>query len=347
MMKNANPYTLTFGKEPAQQISRLLQTDEIIGAFEEDPPSNQVFIFTGVRGSGKTVLMSSIKNVFDKEEDWITVELNSSSDMLQSLGAKLYSDRAIGEFFKSLDISLSLFGIDVEVKKASQIVDMETAISKMLKALKRHKKKLLITVDEAVNNEYMRVFAGAFQIFVREDAPIYLLMTGLYENISELQDEKNLTFLYRAPKSPMKPLNSRSMAGNYQKVLGVSEEEALEMAKLTCGYSYAFQVLGYLTYAAGGDYKSVIEEYRQYLSEYVYEKIWSELSLKDRALALAIAKIESGKVRDIREKLGWETNEFNPYRNRLIKKGIINGDVRGYVKFTLPLFADFVIESIG
>lgn len=345
MRKKANPYTLTFGKEPTQQISRLLQTDAIIEAFEEDPPSNQVFIFTGVRGSGKTVLMSSIKNRLEEEEDWITVELNSSTDMLQSLGAKLYSNNAVSEFFKSLDISLSLFGIDVKVKKTAKIVDMETAITAMLKSLKKHKKKLLITVDEAVNNEYMRAFAGAFQIFVRQDAPIYLLMTGLYENISELQDEKNLTFLYRAPKSPMKPLNMSAIASNYQKVLEVSKEDAHEMAKLTCGYSYAFQVLGYLTYANGGDYKNVIDDYRQYLSEYVYEKIWSELSLKDRELTKAIAEVESGKVQDIREKLGWETNEFNPYRNRLIKKGIVNGELRGYVKFTLPLFAEFVKEE--
>lgn len=344
MKKNANPYTLTFGKEPTQQISRLLQTDTIIETFEEDPPSNQVFILSGVRGSGKTVLMSSIKNRFDKDDEWVTVELNSSSNMLQSLGAKLYSDSIVGAFFKSLDISLSLFGIDVKVKKAAQIVDMETAISRMLMVLKKHKKKLLITVDEAVNNEYMRAFAGAFQIFIRQDAPIYLLMTGLYENISELQDEKNLTFLYRAPKLPMKPLNMGGMASNYKNILGVSKEEALEMAKLTCGYSYAFQVLGYLTYANGGDYESVIDDYKQYLSEYVYEKIWSELSQKDKELAYVIAEVESGKVQDIRERLGWQTNEFNPYRSRLIKKGIINGDERGYVRFALPLFSEFVLE---
>ena len=64
----------------------------------------------------------------------------------------------------------------------------------------KKKKRLLITIDEVTNTKKMRIFASAFQIFVRQDYPIFLLMTGLYENIHELQNEKSLTFLYRAPK---------------------------------------------------------------------------------------------------------------------------------------------------
>ena len=104
------------------------------------------------------------------------------------------------------------------------------------------------------------------------------------------------------------------------------------MAELTKGYPFAFQVLGYLTWNHSGHYEVVIDEYEQYLSEFVYDKIWSELSQKDRIVA-------------IREHLGMETNEFNPYRKRLIKKGIVSGETRGYVFFTLPLFERYVIDN--
>lgn len=53
----------------------------------------------------------------------------------------------------------------------------------------------------------MQAFASAFQIFIRQDLPLYLLMTGLYENINNLQNEDNTTFLYRAPKVELKSLN--------------------------------------------------------------------------------------------------------------------------------------------
>ena len=68
-------------------------------------------------------------------------------------------------------------------------------------------------------------------------------MTGLYENINSLQNEKSLTFLYRAAKIELKPLNLRTIAENYHSKLSVDEETALKMARLTKGYSFAFQVL--------------------------------------------------------------------------------------------------------
>lgn len=38
------------------------------------------------------------------------------------------------------------------------------------------------------------------------------------------------------------------------------------------------------------------------------------------------------------------TNQFNPYRKRLILKGLIDGNERWYVKFTLPIFKEFVLS---
>ena len=59
----------------------------------------------------------------------------------------------------------------------------------------------------------------------------------------------------------------------------------------------------------------------------------------------AIAECESGRIIEIRQRLGIDTNAFNPYRKRLIRKGIINGDERGFVKFTLPMFKEYVLEN--
>ena len=224
-------------------------------------------------------------------------------------------------------------------------LDAETAIIKILEKLKKSGKRLLVTIDEMTNSESMKVFAGAFQIFVRQDLPVFLLGTGLYENIEELQNEKSLTFLYRAPKIQLKPLNNGAIINKYKAIFRISQEQASEMAELTKGYPFAFQVLGYLTWNNNGDYRTVLGEYEQYLSEFVYDKIWSELSPKDRMVAKAIADVKSGRIKDIREQLEMETNEFNPYRKRLIRKGIVSGEMRGYVHFTLPLFDEYVIEN--
>ena len=340
-----NPFTLTFGRSPLESVERPVQINEILEAFTADTVNQQMFIITGVRGSGKTVMMTQISNKLRADPDWVVIELNPATDLLSSMLSKLNSNQVCTELIKSAKIDLSFFGFGVTIEGTVPITDAETAIIKILEKIKKSGRRLLVTIDEMTNSESMKVFAGAFQIFVRQELPVFLLGTGLYENIEELQNEKSLTFLYRAPKIQLRPLNNGAIINKYKTIFHISQESASQMAELTKGYPFAFQVLGYLTWNHDGDYHAVLDEYEQYLSEFVYDKIWSELSAKDRMVAKAIADEKSGKIKDIRERLGMETNEFNPYRKRLIKKGIVSGEMRGYVYFTLPLFAEYVIEN--
>ena len=215
-----NPFTLTFGKSPLEPVERPVQTNEIVDAFTAESVNQQMFIITGVRGSGKTVMMTEIARRLREKENWVVIEHNASNS------------------------------------KAVKII-----------------------------------------------------------------------------------------INKYKNIFGTDRDTAEKMAELTKGYPFAFQVLGYLTWNHSGHYEVVIDEYEQYLSEFVYDKIWSELSQKDRIVARGIAETESGKIKEIREHLGMETNEFNPYRKRLIKKGIVSGETRGYVFFTLPLFERYVIDN--
>jgi len=339
-----NPYTLTFGREPSQFISRLSQTEEIYRNFTAEDPSQQIYMITGVRGSGKTVLMTELLNTFRKEKDWIAVELNPANDLLLSLASKLYNDMQLTHLFKNASIDLSFWGIGIHLENTDPVTDIEVALSRMLQTLKKHGKRVLIAIDEVAESKEMRVFAGAYQIFVRNDLPVFLIMTGLYENIDALQNNKILTFLYRAPKIKLGSLNAGQIIRNYKNTFDISEEDACKMAALTNGFPFAFQVLGYFTFENKGNYQAAISIYRQYLDEYVYDKIWSELSAVDKSVVYAIAESKSGKVSEIREKLKMDSNELSPYRTRLIKKGLINGEERGYLSFTLPCFKEYALE---
>lgn len=341
-----NPYSLMFGREPAQNIPRITQKDQILSCFLSLNPTYQVFMLTGIRGSGKTVSLSVISKELRKLDDWIVIELNPETDLLKSLASKLVSNDKVGSILSNAKINLSILGLGAEISGVTPITDYETAINRILERMKKQGKKLLVTIDEVTNNEYMRVFAGDFQIMVRQDLPIFLLMTGLFENIDNLQNEKSLTFLYRAPKIKMEPLNLGTIASSYAKELHVTSEVALKMAKITKGYPFAFQLLGYLCWEQDCTYENVLVEFDQYLSEYVYDKIWSELSNIDKKALAAIAVSETGKIKEIREKLGMDTNHFNPYRNRLIKKGLVNGDERGYVTLVLPRFKKYILENL-
>ncbi|MBQ6372716.1 MAG: ATP-binding protein, partial [Oscillospiraceae bacterium] len=277
-----NPFSLSFGKSPLENIDRPVQKTEILDAFLSNPINQQIYMITGIRGSGKTVLMTDVSRRLSKEDDWTVIELNPETDMLHSFAAKLSRVDKFSETFRSAKINLSLLGLGLAIDGGPQIADDETAISRMLDSIRKRGDRVLVAVDEVTNNENIRKFVAAFQIFIRAELPVFLLMTGLFENVDDLQNQKSLTFLYRAPKIQLQPLNIPAIATRYRGMFHMEEENAYKMARLTKGYAFAFQVLGYLTFRSENQrYEEVLAEYRQYLEDFVYEKLWSELSVKD------------------------------------------------------------------
>ncbi len=285
--------------------------------------------------------MTEIRKTLQKKDDWETVELSTSQDLLLTLAQTLYNDNRLIKLLKQGG-GLSLMGFGVQLNGMIEIQNPTLAIKEALARMSRNKKKLLICIDEVIANDTMREFASIYQILIREDYPICLIMTGLYDNINDLRNEKNLTFLYRIPEVRLRSLNLNTIASNYMNNLKVSEDDAREMAALTKGYSFAFQVLGYFTYRHEGEYRLALTEFRQYLEDYVYDKIWSELSSEDRKLLRAIAASETKKAKDIKDALKWSNEKYAPYRNRLIKKMIVDGSEYGHLELVLPLMEDFV-----
>ena len=343
-----NPFTLSFGKKPLQYISRIAQTNEVIQNFEAEIPPNQIYMITGVRGSGKTVMMTSIAAEMKKRENWIVVELNPMRDLLKSLAAKLYSIPQMHERFLKAKLDFSAFGLGVSIEEAPPITDIEDVLMHMLEQIKKAGKHLLITIDEVVNEEEIRIFASSFQIFIREDYPIYLLMTGLYENIYELQNNKALTFLYRAPKLILEPLNYTAIRKSYMDIFSIEAAQAEKMTVLTKGYPFAFQVLGYLYWENRKlhSIEEILPEYDQYLDEYVYSKIWSELSELDKKILLEMAVSGEDRVKNIRENLQMDSGKFAVYRERLKRKGVVDTREYGKMYMALPRFAEYVKTQI-
>ena len=342
-----NPFSISFGKKPYQYIEREFIIDEITEELESDIIQNQCFMITGVRGSGKTVTMTSVENRFREDENWIVIDLNSERDMLKSLVAKLYdSKKYLSKFFQT-EINLSAFGIGLSLKNVPPVADLESALEMILAEIKKKGKRLLITVDEVYNTPYLREFAGTFQILIRQDMPVFMIMAGLYENIHNLEDEKNLTFLYRAPKYYMEPLHLKSIELVYKRLLNISNEKAAELAALTKGYPFAFQALGKYIWESPEHLltEEVLVKYDIALATYVYDKIWDEMSEKDRWYMSILAKKVPMKTAELLELSGSKKNEFSQYRTRLSRKGILDTAKRGVLDLRLPRFAEYVEQK--
>ena len=83
----------------------------------------------------------------------IVVNLNAQRDLLQSFAAKLNSDQWLNKIFRESEINLSAFGIGVGIKGIPPIDDIEEALIRMLSGVKKHGKRVLITIDEVTNSK--------------------------------------------------------------------------------------------------------------------------------------------------------------------------------------------------
>ena len=338
----ANPFTMSFGLEPKEYISRSLQTSKVIEDFTSDSPSNYLYMISGVRGAGKTVLLSNLTNYFEKMKKWIVINVSPDTDILNSIAAYLYSKQSIHSLFADAQIDLSGLGIGVSLKNATPIFDITFALEKLLTTLNKKGYKVLISIDEIVNNQNVRAFSSVFQLLLRKNLPLFLLMTGLYENINNLQNEKTLTFLYRAPKIYLEPLNAFSIATSYRSILRVDDSTAKEMAKLTNGYAYAYQVLGSLYFNRKPDeaLDDLMPDFERILFRDSYDLIWRSLSPGEKELVHCIYRSATGKTEDIKA-LMKNPSTYPVYRSRLINKHLAEGDARGYLRIRLPRFDKF------
>ncbi len=351
-----NPYTLQFSFMPPQFIERTFITNEIISNYIREVPTYRGMFITGVRGSGKTVILADIRKKISESDTWITVDINPETNLLDSLARGLYLIPELKVLFLKAKLDFSVLGIGVHLEDSVMVAsNEEDAIKIMLETLKKAGKKVLVTIDEVTYGQDVARFSHALSSYAGFDYDIYVLMTGLVDNIKAIKNQKSLTFLYRAKVLELEALNITAITADYKRVLDVEREKAEELAYNTRGYSLAFQAIGYHAWnhlcRFGKDreqWDDVYENLDITLSELAYDKIWDELSGVDKKVLIAMKGLirssgnRSIKVEEIRTVLEMTSNTFNTYRHRLIESGIVDGKAYGMLSFRLPRFENYI-----
>ena len=339
-----NPFDITFGKPPEIIINRFDINNEVVESFNNNNKPYSLYILCGPRGSGKTVTLTSIANHFKKADKWIVIDLNPHQDLEEQFAASLYQKGKVKQLFLKKDFNFSFKGIGFTISGDNPITNTSNLISVMLEHLTKKGYHILLTIDEVNNNNFMKIFAHSFQSYMREGYYVSLIMTGLYENISNLENDEGLTFLYRAPKIYLPPLNTRAIAYSYAKTLNMSDEDAIEAALVTKGYAFSYQLLGYILFR---DQKNkvdneVLKELDVLLDERSYSKIYSELTNKEKDILNLVAN-EKTTNKEIKDILNMKDGSLSTYKNILSKKGIIDVSERGVISFLLPRFKEFIL----
>ncbi|MBR1524205.1 MAG: hypothetical protein IJ641_07105 [Lachnospiraceae bacterium] len=347
-----NPFTHTYGSAGQAYID-MGWAEKATSNFDFETPSEYVYKIIGVRGSGKTVVLSDIIRYYRKQENidkgWLVYDLSSARDPLHTLVAFLAKEKFSGSKKKSISLSANATlgilsgGINTAQPSTDNYYDDEVELDVLLDRAISNGKRILVCIDDIAKSDAVVAFCSVFAKYIRAEKPVYLVCTGLFSNMESIGRVRNLTFFKRAETIEVRSLSEVSMTMKYKKLLDLSSEKARELAKITRGYAYGYQVLGslYFNKKTNESLKDLMDDFDERLFSQSYEKIWEELREGERKLIHIM--LDYHKREDILLQMDAPGN-YSEYRNSLIRGGVIHESRRGEIAFSLPRFEEYVRE---
>ena len=324
--KSHCPFTITFGMVPSNYIPRLEEEKTIKDALAKEGSS---FFISGVRGGGKTVLLTKISHEL-KEQGCLLVDLIPFDDIKRNLVLSLL-DKGSSKGLLPKEEFAFLYeqGLSLEEKK------LKFVFKKTLEILKEKDTRVLITMDEVCLDQSTKEFFLFLKPFLQESYPISLLLSGLAENYAELEETRDLSFLKRVPRLFIEPLDRALVASSYVSLLDIEESQAKKLASLSKGYAWAYQLLGYLICKYGFN-QECRKKYYKVLCDTSFMPIWHNLPEREKRVLLLLN--EGLKSKEIQKSLKLSDNQMKETKRILFERGTVFLSLKQEMRFALPGF---------
>jgi len=356
----SNPFNPSFGKRPIHFYGRQDITRSVISSVDDINSPWRTTLITGVRGSGKTALLSDIRNKL-YSRDMIALYVVPNEAMLDSVLAQLYRQLpksitdAIPEF-KSISVNLGVsVGFERDKKTPYFTETFSYQIMELMDIFMKQDKHIVFLIDEAQKHtEDMRVFISAYQDLLMREYSVSMVLAGLPSVVSDILNDDVLTFLRRAKQVELENVELMIVEYEFKKVfLGIgaalAEETVSKAAASTYGYPYLIQLIGYYLWdeMQGDNSISVLDgvllKSKMDLFRNVHRLIFTGLSNQDRAFAFAMAEDEGySSVSEIGERMQKKKNYISLYRERLISAGVVKPVGHGLLCFCYPYMREFL-----
>jgi hypothetical protein len=356
-MKGApnNPFHPQFGKRPDKFIGR----DNIISGFvnslgdKNDPMRTQIVM--GIRGSGKTALLSGVKQAIDKKRQ-VVVDVTAGTELLQSILDQLQLLSRGGKAkLTGGSVGALGFNLGFETTTQERVHGFRYYLSLLVGAFNKKGLGVVFLIDEVHGDDKeMREFVTSYQHLVRDEADVALLLAGLPHSINSVLNSQVLTFLHRAQKLSLPNINLllvRNMyentftEGNFKAEPGVLQTAA----DMTAGFPYLIQLMGYWLWKSSTkavtqyDVKNALANSKAALFDNVYELMLREISDKDREF---LFEMQSDPIDtqfgELARRMNITSSYASKYRQRLIQGGLITPTVHGRMAYALPYFGEFL-----
>ena len=357
----SNPFNPSFGKRPTHFYGRQEITRSIISAVDDVNSPWRTTLITGVRGSGKTALLSDIRSNLD-HQNAIALYVIPNEALLDSVLSQLHrqlpkSISGAAPELNSISVNLGVsVGLERDKKTPYFTETFSYQIMDLMDVYMKQGKHIVFLVDEAQKHtEDMRILISTYQDLVMREYSVSMVLAGLPLVVSDILNDDVLTFLRRAKQVELENVELMIVEHEFKKIfLGIStnltQDVVTKAAAGTYGYPYLIQLVGYYLWdeAQCGNNPDVLDEVlfksKVELFRNVHKLVFSDLSNREREFVFAMSEDEGfSSVSDIGERMQRKKNYMSLYRERLISAGVVKPAGHGLLCFCYPYMREFLL----
>lgn len=361
MQRRKNPFTPSFGVAPLVFAGREALIDDLLGALDAWPGDPLLStIVVGARGTGKTSLLTVVAQEA-ASKGWVSANVSAAEGMLEDIierateAGDAFVEREADARVKGVTVA-QIFGVEWEYRKP-QAGNWRTRMNRLLDALSEHDIGLLITVDEVRPDlPEMIQLASVYQHFVREGRKVALLMAGLPDNVSQLVDDKSVSFLRRAARRYLGRIGDEEIGAAVLRTVAaggrsICDDALADFVQAVDGFPYMMQLVGFRSWAQRPEEMEItLEDVRvgkrlahEDMERQILAPTWAGMSKGDRAFSVALAGLGGrAELADVSKALGKPSNYTTKNRARLVEKGVIATLEDGELAFALPGMREYV-----
>jgi len=361
-----NPFRPTFGASPLKWAGRNAVLDDFRAGLNGGVGNpNRAMLISGHRGMGKTVLLTELEDIA-AQQGWAIIRVSGRSDSIKELVESIIPSK-IQELtspstrrIKEIRIA-GVGGIGTEETSVPPVPTLESKLRELSGHL--HESGILITMDEVQDADPsdLERIAVAFQHLVRDEFTVAIVMAGLTAGVDQLLHLPGTTFLRRARRFRLGPVNSSATLAAFTDTSALTHihfdaDAAVTASNASHGYPFLIQLIGYLAWksAAAANHavittatvKDIIPEAVSMMGEQVHDPAVRALTPRQMDYLYALARVadNAGEAlsRAVAEELESSTTSTSEVRARLLEQGLIDAPRHGTVALGLPYLREYL-----
>lgn len=363
-----SPFSPGYGRRPLVFGGHDDEVAELTGVFDTlDFGENQSVLVSGLRGSGKTSMLTTLQEAA-RDRGWLVISDDASTGLMDRVMETTIPGlvNALAPQAGARLTGLGLWKLSAQWEYLDRHREVRPLLRRDLVGLSSiltggaSPAGILITIDEVSSGKVrlreLARFALEVSHAISEGATIMVVFAGVKVDLDALIEQEHSTFLRRSRELDFRrldPHQTRHVLAESVRIGGkMIDADALDvLVSLSQGYPYLVQLAGdyaWRSSAAAGvislaEARAAHRRAITAVERRVISRAYQDLSEKDRGFVTAMAEDPGrSRISDIATRMGVSDQYAQVYKKRLIDSGYVQADGRGHVVFSLPYLGDYV-----